>query len=79
MLCCRQLGTKHLPLESVLAACRQQCMPLSSAELQQLVERLNLARGPRRLVIYSLLVATLNWKDRLTLGHLDRKSTDVTR
>ncbi|KAF0305349.1 EF-hand domain-containing family member B [Amphibalanus amphitrite] len=66
-----KLGTKRLPLEAVLAACCQQCLPLATAELRALVERLNLAEGPRRLVIYSLLVATLNWKDRLTLGHLD--------
>ena len=69
----RQLGTKRLPLESVLAACCQQCVPLSTGELRSLVERLNLAEGPRQLVIYSLLVATLNWKDRLTLGHLERE------
>ncbi|XP_043207529.1 EF-hand domain-containing family member B-like isoform X1 [Amphibalanus amphitrite] len=68
-----KLGTKRLPLEAVLAACCQQCLPLATAELRALVERLNLAEGPRRLVIYSLLVATLNWKDRLTLGHLDRE------
>lgn len=66
-----KLGTKHLPLESVLAACCRMCVPLSTAELRHLVEKLNLAQGPRQLVIYALFVATLNWKDRLTLGHLD--------
>ncbi|XP_037076953.1 EF-hand domain-containing family member B-like [Pollicipes pollicipes] len=66
-----KLGTKHLPLESVLAACCEMCVPLSTAELRHLVERLNLAQGPRQLVIYALFVATLNWKDRLTLGHLE--------
>ena len=54
-------------------------MPLSAHELRRLVERLNLAHGPRQLVIYSLLVATINWKDRLTLGHLDRENPRLAR